>query len=177
MRKAGLLTVTDGTIAQTQADTVPEGGRAILDVTVPDAGGDILARARQALTGVEGIDKVIEPGEYARDHDCPVTATKNGGNVLTRRQIVAVSDRNDIFRDRAIGPFRAMRRSRGTMAHAAWPHRLRTREAPDTAYRRDTAAKVRLLTEAFDEEMDVVRHELRRVDRRRDGPRSGAHPS
>ena len=66
LRKAGLVTVTDGKVAQTQAYTVPEGGSAILYVTVPDADGQILARARQALAGVEGIDKVIEPGEYAR---------------------------------------------------------------------------------------------------------------
>ena len=64
--KAGLLTVTEGKIAQTQAYTVTEGGSAILYVTAPDEGGDILARARQALVGVEGIDNVIEPDAYAR---------------------------------------------------------------------------------------------------------------
>lgn len=63
--KAGLLDATDGKIGKTQAYVVPEGGSALVYITVPDGSGEILARARQALTGVEGIDKVIEPADYA----------------------------------------------------------------------------------------------------------------
>ena len=63
--KAGLLEATDGQIGKTQAYVVPEGGSALVYITVPDGSGEILARARQALAGVEGIDTVIEPADYA----------------------------------------------------------------------------------------------------------------
>src|SRR5688500_5885675 len=65
-RKAGLLAVQDGKVSTTEAYSVPEGGTAMVYVTVPDASGAILARVRQALQGMEGIDLVIEPAEYAR---------------------------------------------------------------------------------------------------------------
>lgn len=64
--KAGLLKTVDGKITETQAYVVPEGGSALVYVTVPDPAGDILARTRQALAGLEGIDKVIEPAEFAQ---------------------------------------------------------------------------------------------------------------
>jgi predicted AlkP superfamily pyrophosphatase or phosphodiesterase len=63
--KAGLLEVTDGKVANTQAYTVPEGGTALVYITVPDASGEILARTKQALAGIEGIDKIVEPAEYS----------------------------------------------------------------------------------------------------------------
>ena len=63
--KAGLLKVADGKITETQAYVVPEGGSALVYVTVPDPAGDILSRTKQALAGLEGIDKVIEPADYA----------------------------------------------------------------------------------------------------------------
>jgi predicted AlkP superfamily pyrophosphatase or phosphodiesterase len=66
LAKAGLLKVEDGKITQAQAYVVPEGGTALLYVTVPDSGGAILSRARQALTGLEGIDSMIEPAQYAQ---------------------------------------------------------------------------------------------------------------
>jgi predicted AlkP superfamily pyrophosphatase or phosphodiesterase len=64
--RAGLLEATDGKIAKTQAYVVPEGGSALVYITVPDASGEILARTRQALAGIEGIDKIIEPAEYSK---------------------------------------------------------------------------------------------------------------
>lgn len=64
--KAGLLEAADGKVTKTQAYTVPEGGSALVYVTVPDPAGQILARTRQALSGLEGIDKVIEPADYAK---------------------------------------------------------------------------------------------------------------
>ncbi len=64
--KAGLLKVQDGKILQSDAYVVPEGGSAIVYLTVPDPTGDLLARARKAITGVEGIDAIIEPADYAR---------------------------------------------------------------------------------------------------------------
>lgn len=64
--KAGLLKVQDGKVVSADAYAVPEGGSALVYVTVPDASGDVLKRARQAFAGVEGIDRVVEPSEYAR---------------------------------------------------------------------------------------------------------------
>ena len=62
--KAGLLKSEQNTITRAQAWSVPEGGTAMVYVTVPDPEGQILRRTREALAGIEGIDKVIEPGEY-----------------------------------------------------------------------------------------------------------------
>lgn len=62
--KAGLLKSEQNKITQAQAWSVPEGGTAMVYVTVPDPEGQILRRTREALAGIEGIDKVIEPGEY-----------------------------------------------------------------------------------------------------------------
>jgi hypothetical protein len=64
--KAGLLTAVDGKVTATQAYVVPEGGSALVYVTVPDPAGEVLARTRQALAALEGIDKVVEPSEFAQ---------------------------------------------------------------------------------------------------------------
>ena len=64
--EAGLLQVQDGKIVSTQAYAVPEGGSAIVYITVPDPSGEILARARKAVTNVEGIDRIVEPDGYAQ---------------------------------------------------------------------------------------------------------------
>lgn len=61
---AGLITLQDGKAVKTQAWSMPEGGTALVYVTVPDGSGTILARAREALSGLEGIDRVVEPAEY-----------------------------------------------------------------------------------------------------------------
>jgi predicted AlkP superfamily pyrophosphatase or phosphodiesterase len=63
--KAGLLQAADGKVTATQAYAVPEGGSALVYITVPDPSGDLLARTRQALAGLEGIDKIVEPKDYA----------------------------------------------------------------------------------------------------------------
>ena len=44
---------------------MPEGGTAIVYVTVPDPSGAILKRVGAALAGLEGVDRVIEPAEYS----------------------------------------------------------------------------------------------------------------
>ena len=66
LMKAGLLKVEDGKITESQAYVVPEGGSALVYVTVPDPAGDILNRTKQALAGLEGLDKTIEPPDYAQ---------------------------------------------------------------------------------------------------------------
>ena len=38
-----------------------EGGTALVYLTVPDPDGQLLARAKAALTGIEGIDTIVEP--------------------------------------------------------------------------------------------------------------------
>ena len=50
--------------ASADAYVVPEGGTAIVYVTGPDPPGAILARARQAIEGVEGVTTLVEPADY-----------------------------------------------------------------------------------------------------------------
>lgn len=64
--RAGLLTVQDQKIVRADVYAVPEGGTAIVYVTAPDPEGALLARARQAIAGVEGVATVVEPADYAR---------------------------------------------------------------------------------------------------------------
>ena len=64
LRNAGLITVQDGKVTATKAYVVSEGGSAFVYVTASDADGDLLRRARQAITGLEGIDAIVEPAQY-----------------------------------------------------------------------------------------------------------------
>jgi predicted AlkP superfamily pyrophosphatase or phosphodiesterase len=73
---AGLIKVEDGKIARADAYLVPEGGTGIVYVTVPDPNGDVLARARQALAGIEGLDAIIEPASYAQ-YGLPLPSENN----------------------------------------------------------------------------------------------------
>ena len=66
---------------QSEAYVVPEGGSAIVYLTVPDPTGDLLARARKAIAGVEGIDAIIEPADYAR-YGLPLPSVNNQMGVL-----------------------------------------------------------------------------------------------
>jgi predicted AlkP superfamily pyrophosphatase or phosphodiesterase len=65
LAKAGLVTVTDGKASKAEAWVVPEGGSAIAYVTVADPDGARLGRLKAAVQGLEGVDKVIEPADYA----------------------------------------------------------------------------------------------------------------
>ncbi len=64
LRDAGLMTVEAGQVTATQAYVVSEGGSAFVYVTEPDSDGSVLRRARQAISSIEGIDRVIEAAEY-----------------------------------------------------------------------------------------------------------------
>jgi predicted AlkP superfamily pyrophosphatase or phosphodiesterase len=64
LRDAGLITVEGGKITATKAYVVSEGGSAFVYVTAPDPEGDLLHRALQAISGIEGIERVIEATEY-----------------------------------------------------------------------------------------------------------------
>ena len=79
--EAGLLKVQDGKILQSDAYVVPEGGSAIVYLTAPDPGGDILARVRKAMAGIEGIDEVIEPADYGR-YGLPLPSVNDQMGVL-----------------------------------------------------------------------------------------------
>ena len=70
---AGLMKVQDGKVVQAEAYAVPEGGTALVYVTVPDAAGEILARVKRAIAGVEGVDTLIEPADFAA-HGLPQPA-------------------------------------------------------------------------------------------------------
>ena len=65
LREAGLVTVEGGKVTATRAYVVSEGGTALLYVTAPDPDAAVLRRAREAVSRLEGVDKVIEPPEYA----------------------------------------------------------------------------------------------------------------
>jgi predicted AlkP superfamily pyrophosphatase or phosphodiesterase len=64
--QAGLLKAQDGKIVASDVYAVPEGGTAIVYVTVPDASGEILARAKRVVESVEGVDTIVEPADYGR---------------------------------------------------------------------------------------------------------------
>jgi predicted AlkP superfamily pyrophosphatase or phosphodiesterase len=64
-QKAGLLSLEGEKITKAQVYSVPEGGSAIVYVTVPDASGALLGRAREVLKGIEGIESIVEPAEFA----------------------------------------------------------------------------------------------------------------
>ena len=64
LRDAGLITVEGGKVTATKAYVVSEGGSAFVYVTTPDPDGDLLRRARQAISGIEGIEAIIEPAHY-----------------------------------------------------------------------------------------------------------------
>jgi len=65
LAQAGLLTVTDGKVTKAEVYSVPEGGTALVYVTVPDPTGAVLQRTKAALAGIEGIERIAEPAEFA----------------------------------------------------------------------------------------------------------------
>ncbi len=65
-QKAGLLKTNQNKVTKADAYSVPEGGTALVYVTVTDPSGAILKRAKEALTGLEGIDSIVEPADYSR---------------------------------------------------------------------------------------------------------------
>jgi predicted AlkP superfamily pyrophosphatase or phosphodiesterase len=84
--KAGLLEVTDGKATRSQVYLMSEGGTALVYPTVPDADGQLIARAKAALTGIEGIDTIVEPSDYS-SYGLPSTAASDqmGALMLTAR--------------------------------------------------------------------------------------------
>jgi predicted AlkP superfamily pyrophosphatase or phosphodiesterase len=68
--KAGLLQVEGDKVTRAEAYAMSVGGSAMVYVTGPDPSGAVLARAKQALTGTEGIASIVEAADFAR-HGLP----------------------------------------------------------------------------------------------------------
>lgn len=64
--QAGLLHVAGGKVARADVYSVPEGGTALVYVTVPDPSGALLGRAKSVLGSLEGIEAVVEPADFAK---------------------------------------------------------------------------------------------------------------
>jgi predicted AlkP superfamily pyrophosphatase or phosphodiesterase len=82
LAKAGLISVEEGKVTGARVYSVPEGGTALVYVTVPDSSGALLQQARDALSGLEGIASVIEAGEFAKYGLPQPTATGQMGALL-----------------------------------------------------------------------------------------------
>lgn len=80
--KAGLITVETGKITGARVYSVPEGGTALVYVTVPDPSGSLLKQAASALDGLEGIASVIEAPEFGKYGLPQPTATGQMGSLL-----------------------------------------------------------------------------------------------
>jgi len=80
--KAGLLKVVDNKITEAEAYSIPEGGTALVYVTVPDESGAVLKRAKDALAGLEGVDSIAEAADFARYGLPQPTPTSQMGALL-----------------------------------------------------------------------------------------------
>jgi predicted AlkP superfamily pyrophosphatase or phosphodiesterase len=108
--KAGLVELKDGAAVKAEAWVVPEGGTAIAYVTVPDGEGTRLARLKEALTGIEGIDKIVEPADYASyGLPLPTASDQMGAFFLTAKDGYAFTAAvgNQLVNDASEGSFGA----------------------------------------------------------------------
>jgi predicted AlkP superfamily pyrophosphatase or phosphodiesterase len=65
-REAGLLKVDESRkVVQADVYSVPEGGTALVYLNVPDDSGQLLARAKAALAGLEGLAGIVEARDFA----------------------------------------------------------------------------------------------------------------
>ncbi len=80
--KEGLLTAEGGKVTSAQVYSVPEGGSALVYVTVPDESGASLAKAKQVLAGLEGIASVVEAPEFSKYGLPAPTATGQMGALM-----------------------------------------------------------------------------------------------
>lgn len=82
LRDAGLITVEGEKITSTKAYVISEGGSAFVYVTAPDPDDELLRRARQAISPLEGIDQIIDPAQYQSVGLPPPSADPQVGALL-----------------------------------------------------------------------------------------------
>jgi predicted AlkP superfamily pyrophosphatase or phosphodiesterase len=91
--KAGLLHQTGGKVPAADVYAVSEGGSAFVYVTKPDPSGALLARARKALAGIEGIAAVVEAADYPKyGLPLPSASDQMGPLMLEAKEGYAFSD-------------------------------------------------------------------------------------
>jgi len=84
---AGLLKAEGGKVASAQVYSVPEGGSALVYLTLPDEDGALLAKAKQVLAGVEGIAAVVEAPEFSKyGLPAPTATGQMGALMLTAKE-------------------------------------------------------------------------------------------
>ena len=85
--KEGLLNAEGGKVVGAQVYSVPEGGSALVYVTVPDENGALLAKAKAALAGTEGIDLVVEAPDFSKyGLPAPTMTGQMGALMLTAKE-------------------------------------------------------------------------------------------
>jgi predicted AlkP superfamily pyrophosphatase or phosphodiesterase len=65
LRREGLLEAQGGKVVSADAHVYPEGGTAMVYATRPERRDAVLARLRELFRSLEGIERVIEPAEFA----------------------------------------------------------------------------------------------------------------
>ena len=87
LAKEGLLKAEGGKVASAQVYSVPEGGSALVYVTVPDESGALLAKAKAVLAGMEGIDLIVEAPEFSKyGLPAPTATGQMGALMLTAKE-------------------------------------------------------------------------------------------
>jgi predicted AlkP superfamily pyrophosphatase or phosphodiesterase len=96
--KEGLLKVEAGKVASAQVYSVPEGGSALVYVTVPDDSGALLAKAKQVLSGLEGVASIVEAPEFDKyGLPAPTATGQMGALMLTAKEGYAfTADAGDV---------------------------------------------------------------------------------
>jgi predicted AlkP superfamily pyrophosphatase or phosphodiesterase len=89
---AGLLQASDGTVTSASAYLMSEGGTAFVYLTVPDPDAQLLGRVKAVLTGLEGIESIIEPADYpSYGLPAPAESDQVGALLLTAKDGYAFS--------------------------------------------------------------------------------------
>ena len=85
--KEGLLKVEGGKAVGAQVYSVPEGGSALVYVTVPEQADALLARAKQVLNGLEGVASIVEAPEFGKyGLPAPTATGQMGALMLTAKE-------------------------------------------------------------------------------------------
>jgi predicted AlkP superfamily pyrophosphatase or phosphodiesterase len=66
LQKTGLLTTEKGKISKADVYSIPEGGTALVYVLGRDPSGALMKRAKAVLSGMEGLETIVEAADYPR---------------------------------------------------------------------------------------------------------------